>query len=190
MTNPLPVARKAPPGCYLAGPGVFRYDHAEFAERLKLTCSHYGLQGLFPLDADVPPAETRERHAADIRRANLDLITRSAVVIAEMTPFRGPGMDGGTAYEMGVAAAREIPVFGWNPVPGEYKDRVRDFGLEDAMTVEDFGLSENLMMTCGLTDGVVHPTFEDACRAAAEHLGVWPHQPGFAQLGHAPSVTA
>jgi nucleoside 2-deoxyribosyltransferase len=77
-------------------------------------------------------------------------------IIANLTPFRGPGADPGTAYELGYMAARGKFCLGYSNDPTIYAERVRlltkvrsqDGRLVDAegLTVEDFGLSDNLMM--------------------------------------------
>ncbi len=158
------------PRIYLAGPGVFRPDRDDYARGMKEVCAGMGLEGVFPMDAEIPPQDSRAATARAIRSANLELIRGCQGVIAEMSPFRGPGMDGGTAYEMGFAAALGIPVLAWTPNGGEYAARVADLGLREGMDVEDFGLADNLMMACGTADGEVHDRFEDACDAAAELL--------------------
>lgn len=158
------------PRAYLAGPGVFRPDHEAYADGLKVICRVHGIEGVFPMDATIPPQASQAATAAAIRAANLELIRGCDLVLAEMTPFRGPGMDGGTAYEMGFAAALDRPVFAWSPEGTDYKQRVEQMALENGMSVEDFGLVDNLMMACGSSDGVIHDSFEAAVRSAAFYL--------------------
>src|SRR3546814_5290136 len=57
---------------YLAGPDVFRPDARERGRELKALCAQFGIEGLFPLDQEVPvhlvdPGE----QAAWIYRANI-----------------------------------------------------------------------------------------------------------------------
>lgn len=145
---------------YLAGPDVFMPDPVAHGEALKAMCARRGLVGLFPLDneilgdADMPGA---------IRAANMDSLRACDVVVANMTPFRGPSMDAGTAYEMGVASALGKPVIGYTLDSRPYVERVAampgteigpDGRLYDGnrMSVEDFGvpLVDNLMMARGV----------------------------------------
>lgn len=150
-------ARVDADGClrvYLAGPEVFFPDPFREARIKKNACAEYGFEGVFPLDAELrvdhlPP----DLRADAIRRANLDLIRSCQLLIANMMPFRGPGMDGGTAFEMGYAAALGMPIFAYSEIPGSYAERVpcerdSDGRLIDAdgLLVEDFGLRDNLMM--------------------------------------------
>jgi len=104
--------------------------------------------------------------AAYIRSANMDLIRSCDAIIANMTPFRGPSMDVGTAYEMGVGAALNKIVVGYTTDPRSFVEKVQaackvvrgnDGRLRDeqGMAVEEFGhgdvrLVDNLMMACGV----------------------------------------
>ena len=40
----------------------------------------------------------------------------------------------------------------------------------NGMLIENFGLTDNLMVALAPSDGVVHGTFPDACKAAADFL--------------------
>src|SRR5260370_2498386 len=77
-------------------------------------------------------------------------------IIANRTLFGGPGADPGSTYELGYMAARGKLCLGYCNDPTIYVDRVRQFTdvrpqdgrLIDAegLTLEDFGLTDNLMM--------------------------------------------
>jgi nucleoside 2-deoxyribosyltransferase len=138
---------------YLAGPEVFFPDVAEVAERLKALCAAHGLTGLFPTDAERP-TEAGVTLARAIYLGNVALIDRSDAVVADISPFRGAGMDPGTAWEIGYAIARGLPVFAYSHDRRPYADRVGPTGHgprgpvdADGLLVEDFGLVENLMIT-------------------------------------------
>ena len=62
--------------------------------------------------------------------------------VANLTPFRGPSVDPGTAVEIGYLHARGTPVFGYTNVAADYAERVDD----PDRSVEDFGLVDNLMV--------------------------------------------
>lgn len=144
---------------YLAGPGVFMKDPVAEGERLKAICRSFGLEGVFPMDAALNLSGLTKREAAQaIYEANIKLITQSDGVLADMQPFRGPGMDGGTAFEMGYAKALNLPVIGYG-APATYLERCKDMLRTSSqndqtyddqfMLVEDFDLEDNLMMSCG-----------------------------------------
>ena len=78
-------------------------------------------------------------------------------IIANLTPFRGPSADAGTVYELGYMAGRGKLCFAYSNDPAVYAERVaRSFAVtkasgghlidDDGLTVEDFGLPDNLMM--------------------------------------------
>jgi nucleoside 2-deoxyribosyltransferase len=139
---------------YLAGPDVFLPDALEVGRQKTEICRRHGLIGLYPLDNVV------DRAAADaslrIFKANEAMMDRADAIIANLTPFRGPGADAGTVYELGYMAAREKFCLGYSNDPAIYTDRVRrttkvtalsgDLVDADGLTVEDFGYTDNLMM--------------------------------------------
>ncbi len=145
---------------YLAGPDVFRPDARAHGRALQALCADQGAIGLFPLDNEITGATDLP---GAIRDANMAMIKSCDALLANMTPFRGPSMDPGTAYEMGVAAALGKIVVGYTDDPRSYVARVRGFcavtrsetgTLRDpqGMDVEEFGvdLADNLMMARGV----------------------------------------
>ncbi len=145
---------------YLAGPDVFLPDPVRRGVELKALCAGCGANGLFPMDHDI--ADAADRPLA-IREANMAMIRSCDAVVANMTPFRGPSMDPGTAYEMGAASALAKLVVGYTADHRCYVERVCAFmqvrrsadGMlrdSDAMAVEDFDLplADNLMMARGV----------------------------------------
>src|SRR3954467_6970936 len=110
---------------YLAGPDVFLPDALEIGRGKVATCAAYGLTGLYPLDNAV------DRAAADaslqIYCGNEAMMNQADAVIANLTPFRGPGADAGTVYELGYMAARGKLCLGYSNDPGLYAERVARF---------------------------------------------------------------
>jgi nucleoside 2-deoxyribosyltransferase len=139
---------------YLAGPDVFLPDAMEVGQRKVRLCGRYGLVGLYPLDnaIDIAARDASLR----IFRGNEAMMNAADAIIANLTPFRGPGADAGTVYELGYMAGRGKFCLGYSNEPSPYAERVRNFSevtlgggrLIDAhgLTVEDFGLADNLMM--------------------------------------------
>ncbi len=133
---------------YLAGPDVFLPDAGAALEAKQAICAEAGFEGVSPLDG--PPVADAMAIFAKCEAA----MDRSDAILADMTPFRGPGMDAGTAYEVGYMRARGKPVFAYSNDPRAYADRVvdarweADGSLVDGLgrSVEDFGLAENLML--------------------------------------------
>jgi nucleoside 2-deoxyribosyltransferase len=143
---------------YLAGPDVFLPDAVDLGKRKVEICARHGVSGLYPLDNAV---DLSARDASvQIFRANAAMMDAADAVIANLTPFRGPSADAGTVYELGYMAGRAKLCLGYSNDPRLYADRVRrsdevisrDGRLTDAegLTVEDFGLTDNLMMVHAL----------------------------------------
>jgi nucleoside 2-deoxyribosyltransferase len=160
---------------YLAGPEVFLPNAAEVGEAKKRLCEQYGVLGVFPLDTEL--ADQGRELGLAISAANEQLIRSSDLVIANMTPFRGPSADVGTAYEMGFARALGLPVFAYTNDPERFQQRTRQFlsslgelradEERDAhdMSIEAFELSDNLMLAGALREQGYEPTHGHTDRA-------------------------
>src|ERR1700686_3195106 len=178
---------------YLAGPDVFLPDAVDIGRRKVALCARHGLIGLYPLENTVDRAANDA--SLQIFRGNEAMMIEADAIIANLTPFRGPGADAGTVYELGFMAGRGRLCLGYSNDPSSYADRVREFTdvhsrdgrLIDALglTVEDFGLTDNLMMIhaldlhgCALVASRHAPAdiwhdlgaFETCVRMAAERL--------------------
>ena len=105
---------------YLAGPDVFLPDPVARAGALKAICARHGLDGVSPLD--LLPGEPDCAGPRAIARRNESHIRRCDAVLANLTPFRGPGADPGTVYEVGFARALGQPVFGYACVAANHAE--------------------------------------------------------------------
>lgn len=149
---------------YLAGPDVFRADAAEIAARRKALSASYGVEALHPFDQALDGLAAHEL-AGVIFRNNISMMRDADVVIAELTPFRSPSADPGTAFELGFAFALEVPVYGFSDAPEPLLERtIGDASREnleilpdgrllhaDGLVVEDFALADNLMLIEAIT---------------------------------------
>jgi nucleoside 2-deoxyribosyltransferase len=147
---------------YLAGPEVFLAEAAGLADAKRRICAAHGLSGVFPTDPppEPPPAGFPEWYRLYL--ANEAHIRGCAALIANLTPFRGPSADPGTVYELGFMRALGRPVFGYSNTVARFGSRTlaaigrgarrRGAMWEDAegMAVEDFDLSDNLMIEGGI----------------------------------------
>jgi len=139
---------------YLAGPDVFLPDAVAVGRSKVEICTRHGLTGLYPLDNIVDLAAPDA--SRQIFRGNEAMMNQADAIIANLTPFRGPGADAGTVYELGYMAGRGKRCFAYSNDPALYVDRVRRLGAvsaldgrlvdADGLTVEDFGHTDNLMM--------------------------------------------
>lgn len=105
------------PRIYLAGPDVFRRDAKCAGKRLKTICGEFGLCGLYPLDGE-PIDLSRPNASKLIYNANVNKLRAADAIVANITPFRGPHMDPGTAFEIGYARHAGLPVFFTAPIRG------------------------------------------------------------------------
>jgi nucleoside 2-deoxyribosyltransferase len=132
---------------YLAGPDVFRSDVLGWADSARETCRRYGYEPLIPIDHG-------ETEPARIFQANLDLIRRVQIVVANLNPFRGAEPDSGTCFEMGYALALDKKICGYverletlqarvNRLEGAALDRPND---NNGMAIENFDLPLTLML--------------------------------------------
>ena len=151
----LPTRR---PRVYLAGPSVFRPNAKAHLASLAALCERHGLTALLPTDdcagaADAPLARR-------IYESNTQMLRSADGVLADLQEWRGHEPDSGTAFEVGFAAALELPIVGYGAPVDCYADRVsktrtceRDaLGMlrecYSQMAVEDFGMPLNLMLSC------------------------------------------
>lgn len=150
---------------YLAGPEVFLNNAKEIGKTKKALCRKYGFEGVFPLDKEIDKKGKRPREIGFcISKANEDLIKTCDILVANITPLRGPSADVGTAYEMGFAHALGKRVFAYTNIAEPFTERTvkalnskverdKDGKLRDrdGMLVEEMELTDNLMI-----DGCVH----------------------------------
>ena len=154
-----------PKRVYLAGPEVFLTNAKEIGENKKALCRKYGFEGVFPIDVEVDAKGKSPREVGlCISGINENLIKTCDIVIANITPFRGPSADIGTAYEMGFAHALGKKVFAYTNVAVPFTERTvkalsakvsrsSDGRLRDSqgMFIEEVDLTDNLMI-----DGCIH----------------------------------
>jgi nucleoside 2-deoxyribosyltransferase len=158
-----------PKRVYLAGPEVFLSNAKEVGKNKKTLCRKYGFEGVFPLDTEVDVKDKSPREIGlCIFGVNENLIRSCDIVIANLTPFRGPSADVGTAYEIGFAHALGKSVFAYTNVTVPFTERTvkalnakvarsSDGKLRDAhgMFIEEVDLIDNLML-----DGCIHASTE------------------------------
>ena len=90
----------------------------------KTLCQKYGFEGIFPLDNEIDTKnKTPKEIGVCISAVNEELIRSCEVVIANLTPFRGPSADVGTVYEMGFAHAPGKKALGYTNVAAAFTER-------------------------------------------------------------------
>lgn len=154
------------PKIYLAGPDIFLPNAQAIAARKKLLCTQHGFTPLHPLD-DPPPRDlTPAATAMAIYQGNQARMRAADAIIANLTPFRSPSADPGTVFELGFMLALGRPAFGYSLTPRLFRQRTvaaipgatidpSTGRWHDASQaeIEDFGLHDNLMIDCALSQG-------------------------------------
>jgi nucleoside 2-deoxyribosyltransferase len=152
---------------YLAGPEVFLPDAAEVGQSKKRLCESYRFAGLYPLDNEIDAVPSGKRISNVIFAANVELMRSADLIIANLSPFRGPSADPGTVFELGFMMGLGKLTYGYSNVAGTFLEKNRALGgsvtldadrqawVDSAgMSVENFGIEDNLMITeCLATNG-------------------------------------
>jgi nucleoside 2-deoxyribosyltransferase len=147
------------------GPDVFLANAREIGARKRAICARHGLVGVFPgdeedaRDAALPLVE----QGLAISRAMERAMRSCDAMIVNVTPFRGPSADVGSAYEMGFMFALGRPIFAYSNDARTLADRITVFcqgGIRvrstgeledrDGMMIEPFELHDNLMLAGGV----------------------------------------
>jgi nucleoside 2-deoxyribosyltransferase len=181
---------------YLAGPDVFYPDAHEIGRQKIAYLQTLGIVGHFPLDTEVPdyllknPAQASRFIGDANEKIMLDCCRdgRVGLIFANMSPFHGPSMDVGTAFEVGFMSAlsykNNVIIIGYTSDKRSFEDRVVEEiyggwsnithknGIPhgpDGTMIEAFGGADNLMINNAIlrTGGEIFPTFEEAARFGA-----------------------
>src|ERR1700751_1202593 len=114
---------------YLAGPDVFLVNARDVGKRKQAICARYGLVGVFPLDEEngLHPSQSLPEQGLAISRAMERAMRTCDAMIVNLTPFRGPSADVGSAYEMGFMRALGRPIFAYTNDVRTFRDRVAAF---------------------------------------------------------------
>lgn len=146
---------------FLAGPDLWYPDAKTLLARKHAMCEAAGFAPLAARGAELVETDRSEAMAREIYAGVLERLRGADALIANLSPWRGPGADPGAAFEVGFAAALGKPVFAYLNVAeeddAEYRGRVeavvgavRDedgrWRDADGAEVEDFDLPENLML--------------------------------------------
>jgi nucleoside 2-deoxyribosyltransferase len=150
---------------YLAGPDVFLINAREVGARKRAICDQHGLVGVFPTDAETAcdPSLSLPEQGLAISHAMERAMQGCDAMIVNLTPFRGPSADAGSAYEMGFMRALGRPIFAYTNDARPFFERVAAFcgGAvrrrasgehedSDSMAIETFELHDNLMLAGGI----------------------------------------
>jgi nucleoside 2-deoxyribosyltransferase len=165
---------------YLAGPDIFFPNSKEREINKKDLLDKQNIKGVYPLDNEINEFDYTLKTAKKIFDSNVQLIEKSQVIVANLTPFRGPSADSGTIAELAYGAARGKLVMGYYEGPVElftkrtitfYNDAVErnDQGqniASDGTMIEDFKDTDNLMIRgfIEMSGGEICDSFEECAK--------------------------
>jgi nucleoside 2-deoxyribosyltransferase len=149
---------------YLAGPEVFLPRAPEHALRKIEICARYGIDGRTPLNEDIErsPGVSDEAFAFEIFRKDIAMMEACHIIIANLSPFRGPSADSGTLIEVGWFLGRGKPIFGYSNSATRFAERSHAHigTISDqfsGIVVEGFGMPDNLMIPGAVMFGGGYP---------------------------------
>ena len=173
---------------YLAGPDVFKADAIKIGERKKNLLSAANCIGHYPIDNVITNFKRDKETAFRIAQANELVMNKCNVIFVNMTPWYGPSMEVGTAFETGYMSARanfdadDVLIVGYyeGEVELDFAKRVADQCYNgnvihhadgsvtdpNGVRLESFGLQENLMLVAAInkTGGEIYTSFEEAVK--------------------------
>ncbi|WP_354445679.1 nucleoside 2-deoxyribosyltransferase [Marinobacter sp. MBR-99] len=146
-----------PKRIYLAGPEVFfpEEEHQAIVAEKKRLLRDAGFEGVDPLDTALEFSDEEAKHERGHRiyQANRELMDSCNAIIANLTPFRGISADPGTVFEVGYMIGQGKLAFGFTLDSRLYQQRAGATGQDElGHTIEDFELSDNLMIEGGIRE--------------------------------------
>ncbi len=149
---------------YLAGPEVFLPNATDVLRQKAALARQYGFEPLAPGDNQIDVTGAPRERGYQINGFDEALMDEADGIIANLTPFRGPGADPGSCYEVGYMCAKGKAAFAYSNDPRLYVQRVRDlsgghlhkgegghaFFDPSGLAVENFDMPENLMLVGGI----------------------------------------
>ncbi len=150
---------------YLAGPDVFLPEPMKMAQAKQKICQKYGFEGIFPFDQELDFKNLTPREAGlAIYSSNIKLMDGCDLMVANITPFRSPSLDAGTAFEIGYMTAQGKPIFAYSNEGRLYAERVTNKQTatldQNGMLIEEFEMIDNLMLEGAIVSSGGAITFE------------------------------
>lgn len=199
MAEPLPKTATAT-HVYLAGPDVFYSDAITRGAQKRQAVAAAGMTPHFPFDNEFKPQpdETLQQLSFRIAAANEQMMRDCAkpghvgVILADMTPWHGPSLDVGTAFEIGFMSAlaqqSNIIIIGYYQDATDHQDSFAErvnwqhyegratldeqgvMRAPDSTVIENFGNHDNLMIDGAIakSGGRICASFAEAVAAAKE----------------------
>lgn len=150
---------------YIAGPEVFLPNFQKVFREKGEICQKYDIEAIFPFDGELSDEQIKTNPrlgAGIIYKNNIELINKCQGLIANITPFRGVHMDPGTSFEIGYAIGMKMEISCYTQDGRDLLSRAGDGNKtctrclkpvdRDGYLIENFGMSENLMIKAALNE--------------------------------------
>lgn len=158
---------------YIAGFDVFLQNAVEDLDNKKQLASKYGFKGLIPFDANVDFTQSEQTIRKEIYEANIRMIAKADIIIANMNNFRHNEPDSGTVFELGYAAALNKEIYIYSKDSRTVVEKTKECD-PDAYEKDGFWWDANHMMIEGLgskfnimineSSQFIHGDFEDVLK--------------------------
>lgn len=148
---------------YLAGPEVFLPNAKEVLKAKSELARSFGFTPLAPGDNQINVTGTPHERGMQINGFDEALMNEADGILANLTPFRGPGADPGTCYEVGYMCALGKAAFAYtndsrnnfDRLKAHYAGDIREMpdgriAGADGLSLENFDMAENLMLVGGI----------------------------------------
>ncbi len=161
---------------YLSGPDIFLPNSKNIDSNKKSICERYGMAAVSQLDIEGDRLFNGDASlAGEIFEQTQALIKNCDLLVANMSPFRGPSLEVGTALEIGFMLGLGKPVLGYSLNNEDYAARLMrlhdvfelplneasgDLQAPDGLVVENFGLCEGALVS-GAVQSAKIPISED-----------------------------
>jgi nucleoside 2-deoxyribosyltransferase len=119
---------------YIAGPECFYRNGTKMLGAMRAYAESLGFSVTLPNDYQAEECNNDPRTMADdIFKNCVVSMADSTSIICDLECFRGPGIDGGSAYELGMAYATGVRCYGYTRDKREMKWKYQDAALENGV---------------------------------------------------------
>lgn len=137
---------------YAAGFDLFAPNGAERCKQIYDLCLQYGFEPYVPgyrPGAEVDTgSDNKPLSQQEIFELNIGHLNNCDILMANVNPYRGYEPDSGTAYEIGYAFAKGLPVYMYRQDMRSMAQILGGTTDKDGFRVEDFDSPLNLMLAC------------------------------------------